>query len=217
MVSKVVFRTLFEYDWFTMDEQIANYPAITWEEDNLNPSNDLRLRLRLAAMAGHMRTDKVAARRAALIDLLADGKPHSREEIWDTITRQLGKPCWGKRPPETLARDLKALRRGRIRIAYSRHPEATGYYLQHPPIERPSQQKYEEINWTLVERIRRLSGVEKNRIAFAAAGFALQQKRLILAEQHPNWTDEQIEREMRRLVYRPPQAFLEQQQVTNNN
>jgi hypothetical protein len=183
-----------------MDEREFDHPAAIWERDNLNPSHDVRLRLRLAAMAGHMRGDQVAARRAALIDLLADGKPHTREEIWETVTKQLDKPCWGKRPQETLARDLKALRRGRIRIAYSRLPGATGYYLQYPPIERSSQQKYEEINWTLIERIRGLSVPEKNQLAFAATGFAMKQKQLILSKQHPNWTADEINRELRRLV-----------------
>lgn len=48
-------------------------------------------RLRLAAMAGHMRVDKIAARRAAVIDLLADGRPHTREEIWEVVESQLGR------------------------------------------------------------------------------------------------------------------------------
>lgn len=48
-------------------------------------------RLRLAAMAGHMRVDKIAARRAAVIDLLGDGHPHTREEIWEVVESQLGR------------------------------------------------------------------------------------------------------------------------------
>ena len=152
-------------------------------------------------MAGHMRLDKIAARRAALIDLLADGRPHLREEIWQTIAAQLGTECWGKRPQEALARDLSALRKGGIRIAYSRRPAATGYYLQHPPLERPLSPSYEATNWELVEAIRRLPVPEKNKRAFAAADFALRQKQLILAEEHPDWSAEDVEREARRLVY----------------
>lgn len=177
------------------------HPAETWEQDAQRLSQEPRLQLRLAAMAGHMRVDQIAARRAALIDLLADGRPHPREEIWETVAAQLGESCWGKRPQEALARDLKALRRGRIRIAYSRRPGATGYYLQYPAIERPQQQQYGAINWQLVEQLRRLSVPEKNEMAFAAADFALRQKRLILAEQRPEWSEEQVDREARRLVF----------------
>jgi hypothetical protein len=52
---------------------------------------------------------------------------------------------------------------------------------------------------------------------YGAAGFALQQKRLILVEKHPNWSEEQIDREMRRRVYRPPNEFLASQGTINND
>lgn len=39
---------------------------------------------------GHMQIDKIASRRAAVIDLLADGRAHLREEIWETVAAQLG-------------------------------------------------------------------------------------------------------------------------------
>jgi hypothetical protein len=152
-------------------------------------------------MTGHMRLDKVAARRAALIDLLADGRPHLREEIWQTITAQLNEDCWGKRPQEALLRDLHALRQGQLRIAYSRRPGAEGYYLEYPPFVRPQPAAYGATNWTLVEQLRQLSVPQKNEMAFAAADFALRQKRLLLAEDHPDWTAEQIDREARRLVF----------------
>lgn len=50
-------------------------------------------------MAGHMR-----------VDLLADGRPHTREAIRQSIAQQLGDDRWGKLPREALARDLSALR-----------------------------------------------------------------------------------------------------------
>jgi hypothetical protein len=152
-------------------------------------------------MAGHMHLDKIAARRAALIDLLADGRPHPREEIWQTIAGRLGEDCWGKLPQEALARDLSALRKGGIRIAYSRRPEVTGYYLQHPPLQRPSRQQYEAVNWELITHIGHLSVPEKNERAFAAADFALRQKKLILAESHPEWSPKQAANEARRLIF----------------
>jgi DNA-binding transcriptional ArsR family regulator len=148
-----------------------------------------------------MHVDKIAARRAALIDFLADGRPHLREEIWDTIASQLGENCWGKLPQEALARDLSALRKGGIRIAYSRRPKVIGYYLQYPPLQRPSRQQYETVNWELITHIDQLSVPEKNKRAFAAADFALRQKKLILAEAHPEWSPEQVASEARRLVF----------------
>lgn len=177
------------------------HPAERWERAARQAAAADQTRLRLAAMAGHMRLDKMAARRAALIDLLADGRPHPREEIWETIAAQLEEACWGKVPQEALARDLAALRQGGIRIAYSRRPEIAGYYLQHPQLERPSAAQYEETSWELVEAIGELSVAEKNKRAFAAADFALRQKRLILAEAHPEWPDSAITQAARRQVF----------------
>jgi hypothetical protein len=177
-------------------------PATIWKQEADRQHGFPKMKLRLAAMAGHMQIDKIASRRAALIDLLADGRPHPREEIWETIAAQLDdEACWGKLPQEALARDLAALRKGGIRIAYSRRTETTGYYLQYPSLKRPSTRQYEAVNWELVEAIRRLPVPEKNKRAFASAEFALRQKRLILAEEHPEWTEDKVDREARRQVY----------------
>jgi hypothetical protein len=191
-----------------MQTQSTTHPAAEWEQDAQRTQPAPEWSLRLAAMAGHMRIDKIAARRAALIDLLADGRPHPREEIWQTIAGRLGEGCWGKLPQEALARDLSALRKGGIRIAYSRRPEAIGYYLQHPPLQRPSPRQYEAVNWDLIGHIGQLSVPEKNKRAFAAADFALRQKRLILAESHPDWLPEQVAGEARRLVFGVSQESL---------
>lgn len=177
------------------------HPAERWEQAARQAAAADQTRLRLAAMAGHMQIDKMAARRAALIDLLADGRPHPREEIWETIATQLEEDCWGKVPQEALARDLAALRQGGIRIAYARRPEIAGYYLQHPQLKRLSTAQYEETNWDLVEAIGELSVAEKNKRAFAAAEFALRQKRLILAEAYPDWSDSEITQAARRQVF----------------
>ena len=178
------------------------HPAAIWEQDAGRQQQLPKIRLRLAAMAGHMQIDKIAARRAALIDLLADGRPHSREEIWERIAAQLDDAdCWGKLPQEALARDLAALRKGGIRIAYSRQPETAGYYLQYPSLKRSSTRQYEAVNWTLIEAIRQLSVPEKNERAFGAAEFALRQKRLMLAEEYPAWSEKKTDREARRQVY----------------
>lgn len=181
-----------------------SHPATEWEKDARHLLQSSKDRLRLAAMAGHMRVDKIDARRAAVIDLLADGRPHTREEIWEVVESQLGRGCWGKLPQEALARDLSALRKGGIRIAYSRRPEITGYYLQHPNLKQQPSPKFGSINWELIDHIRQLSIPEKNRRAFAAASFALRQKQLILAEEHPNWTSEKVKQEARRQVFGVP-------------
>ncbi len=210
MPLKLVFRHMFVYNLLKMSTyKVLNeedtpliHPAETWLQDAKHPSPPRQLlQLRLAAMAGHMRLDPIAARRAALIDLLADGRPHPRDEIWQTVAAQLGYDCWGKLPQESLARDIKALRRGQMHIAYSRRPGAVGYYLAYPPITRPATQLYEEINWQRVQNLRRLTTEEKNRQAFAAADFALRQKRLLLAEKNPDWTKAEIDKEARRQLF----------------
>jgi hypothetical protein len=183
------------------------HPATEWAQAAVEqPAAEWPLRL--AAMAGHMRRDKIAARRAALIDLLADGRSHPREEIWQTVAGRLGDDCWGKLPQEALARDLAALRQGGVRIAYCRRPGITGYYLQHPRLKRPPAGQYGAVNWELIRRVSRLSVPEKNERAFAAADFALRQKKLILAEEQPDWPAEQVIREARRLVFGVTEELL---------
>jgi hypothetical protein len=168
------------------EERSAKKPAERWHEDaerifagpNLaNASRHKKLNgLRLAAMAGHMARDMVAARRAALIDLLAAGRPYGRESIWRALEGQLRRPCWGRRPEETLLRDLRALRRGGLRIAYSRRPGAEGYYLQHPPLERLAASTGRTINWQQANALRELPLAEKNRLAFEVAESTLAQE-----------------------------------------
>lgn len=194
---------MFEHILAYNDHMLTSVPHPTegWRRDARRQQPVSNWSLRLAAMAGHMQIDKIAARRAALIDLLSDGHPHPREEIWETIAAQLNEDCWGKLPQEALARDLAALRKGGIRIAYARRPEIAGYYLQHPQLERPSSPKYETTSWKLIEAISELSVAEKNERAFAAAEFALRQKKLILAEEHPDWPDTKVEKVARRLVF----------------
>ena len=176
------------------------HPASRWKQAARQESS-LQTQLRLASMAGHLHSDKIAARRAAIIDLLADGRPHPRDEIFTIIITQLQSDCWGKHRHEALARDLAALRLGGIRIAYSRKPKLIGYYLQHPPLKSSPTPTYESINWELIKAIGELSVPEKNERAFAAADFALRQKRLLLQETHPEWTAAAIDKEARQLVY----------------
>lgn len=160
-----------------------------------------QVRLRLAAMAGHMKQDVVAARRAALVDILADGRPHKREELWEAVGAQLDRDCWGTRPQETLWRDLRALRAGGLRIAYARRAGVEGYYLEFPPLAQQLAHPRQPVDATYVAAIRSMDVAQKNRQAFAAAAFALQQKRLLLAREHPEWDETKIDTAARRLVY----------------
>ena len=191
----------------------ALYPAERWQQDarrhGPEPGGDSLARLRLAAMAGHMAGDRLAARRAALIDLLADGRPHVAEEIRCHVAAVLGYDPWGGRPNESLLRDVAALRRGGLRLAYSRRRGLSGYYLLYPPLGEPAR-AFGGPDAVWVERLRAMSVIEKNETAFAAADFALRQKRLILSEERPDWPAAAIDREARRLVYgvRPPDGNM---------
>jgi len=157
-------------------------------------------------MAGHMGSDRLAARRGALIDLLADGRPHTREAIWQWVAADVGEPCWGKRPNEALLRDIAALRRGGLRIMYSRRPGLEGYYLAYPSIaaRRPPAGQFpssDHLDAPWRQRLRELDVAQKNDMAFGAADFALQQKRLLIQQEQPHWPAEQVDREARRLVF----------------
>lgn len=176
------------------------HPVETWLED-ARQTPSVETGLRLAAMAGHMQRDSVAARRAALIDVLADGQPHPREALWAAVAARLGQDCWGAVPREALARDLRALRQGGLRIDYSRRPGIIGYYLAHPPLKRQTGPRYDAVNWVLVKAIQGLTPAEKNTRAFAAADFALQQKMRLLAAAHPDWPPGQVALTARRQVY----------------
>ncbi len=182
-------------------------PAVRWAEASQNPRSMRQDRLRLATMAGHMAGDIVAARRAALIDLLADGRPHTRERIWSRIEDELSRSCWGRRPEETLQRDLRALRRGGLRIAYARRKGAEGYYLQYPPLERsdPSEKEaidWRAIDWRQVAALRDQPVNEKNQMASDLAAFALKQKQLLLAQEYSDWPADSVIAEARRQVFR---------------
>lgn len=142
-------------------------PARRWRQDAAVNGVDIKLRLRLAAMAGHMTTDRVAARRAALIDLLADGRPHTGDSIRQTIAHEVGgDDCWGKRPQETLLRDLKALRRSGLRVAYSRSAGLEGYYLEYPPLEDAATARFQGGDGdTWIKRLQTMSIPEKQAAA----------------------------------------------------
>jgi hypothetical protein len=181
------------------------HPAARWREAAARPpeAGGGLLRLRLAAMAGHIAGDRRGARRGALLDLLAGGHPLTGETLRAHVAAALGGDPWGRRPDEALLRDIAALRRGGLRVAYSRRSGTEGYYLQYPPLARPEAllvaRPPAADRWT--RRLREMSVPERNETAFGAADFALRQKRLILAEERPAWPAKAIDREARRLVF----------------
>lgn len=185
----------------------AGHPAQQWQaaaRAQPHPDDD---HLRLAAMAGHMQVDPIAARRAALVDLLLDGRPHLREEIWGKVAARLGQSptaCWGKAAQDALQRDMRALRAGGLRIAYSRRAGASGYYLQHPPLV-DCDVLPPAINWLHVESLRALSPAEKNQMAFAAAGHALRSQQQRLLESCPDRPPLQLSAEAVQRLFRLPQ------------
>ncbi len=72
-----------------------------------------------------------------------------------------------------------------------------------PASEHPQfpKQQFGATNWQLIHHIQGLSVPEKNERAFAAAQFALNQKRLILSEENPLWSSEKVEQVARRIVF----------------
>lgn len=180
----------------------ASTTALRWKTEAARPDGNLVLRLRLGAMAGHMQSDLPATRRGALIDILADGRPHSRQDLIDRLETEIGETCWGTRPHEALIRDIAALRRGGIRVAYSRRPSLEGYYLEYPALVGESGAAAGSLDDKLWrESITKMTVAQKNIASFAAAEFALRQKRAIARLEHPEWPDEQIDEMARRLVF----------------
>ena len=163
-----------------------DHPATKWRQSATHPALPTLARLRLATIAGQITQDRLVARRAALIDLLAEGKPITRTLIWQHITKILDLNCWGKHPQETLLRDIAVLRRGGIRISYSRQKGLEGYYLQYPMLEKPAPPvKEEPMPPLLLEAIRQKPIAQKLASSFALAEFALQQKLLLLTQRYP--------------------------------
>ena len=155
----------------------------------------------LVGLNSHIQSDKIAQRRIALITILSDGSPHKKEELFERIEQMLGAGCWGQIKSEALLRDLNVLRKGGIRIAYSRKPAIQGYYLAFPSFDYVPSYQSEEMPKALIRAIKALKPDEKTLRAFAAADFAFNQKRLILKEQRPDWSDEKIDKVSRQIVY----------------
>lgn len=137
-----------------------------------------------------------------LLRMLEDGRPHLRQTLTTAVAASLDKPY------HTFEADLQALRQDGWRIAYSRRKSVAGYYLQQPPRVEQLSRWSEPLNRQHIALIQALSPAEKVARAMASAEFILTQRRLLLAEAHPDWSEKQIDEEARRIVYRvSPQDF----------
>ena len=156
--------------------------------------------IKLAALEGHAKLDPVATRRMLLAELLSESGPHKQSKILQTIEAKIG-DCWGKRPNETLQRDLKALRLGGLRIGFSRRKGVEGYYLKYPALNSQLPKWKEPKNERYWEAVRSMSVAQKNKRAFEMADFALKQRRLILKKDNPDWSDAEVDIRAREIVF----------------
>jgi hypothetical protein len=158
-------------------------------------------------LAAQAERDPSLARRMAVVEVLMDGRPHPGPGLRKAVEDRLGEGCFGLQADQTLEQDFAALRGWSIRIGHSDAPEAEGYYLKDPPVRTPRRRTYEEKpNPVQAEIYRSWDNARKMRAMFEMFEFALQQARIATRSRHPDWDDEQIEAEARRMVTRvdPP-------------
>jgi hypothetical protein len=159
-------------------------------------------------LAAQAEADPSLARRMAIVEVLGDGRPHPGPELRTAVEERLGEGCFGahlQTPPEeveqTLEADVEALRAWGIRIGCSDTPGVEGYYLKDPVVKAVDKPGYEEPpNPIQIQIYRSLSDIRKMRSMFEMFEFALHQARIGTRSRHPDWDDEQVEAEARRLV-----------------
>ena len=185
-----------------MTEQHADTWLAAWRQAALNhlPRNR-REAPWLWILAVQAEADPSLARRMAIVEVLRDGRPHPGPDLRIAVESRLGEGCFGAQAEQTLEADIVALRAWGIRIGYSDSPEVEGYYLKDPPVETPRQCLYEEEpNRLQIETYRAWDSARKMRSMFEMFEFALQQVRIGTRSRHPDWDDERVEAEVRRLV-----------------
>jgi hypothetical protein len=185
-----------------MTEQCANTWLEAWRQAVLDhlPRNR-REAPWLWLLAAQAEADPSLARRMAIVEVLRDGRPHPGPDLRAAVESRLGEGCFGAQAEQTLEADLAALRDGGIRIGHSDSPEVEGYYLKDPAVETSRQRLYqEEPNSLQIETYRGWDNARKMRSMFEMFEFALHQARTGTRSRHPDWDDEQVEAEVRRLV-----------------
>jgi hypothetical protein len=152
-------------------------------------------------LAAQAEADPSLARRMAIVEVLGDGRPHPGPDLRAAVEERLGKGCFGTQADQTLETDATALREWGIRIGYSDTPKAEGYYLKEPVVKATDRSAYEEPpNPVQIEIYRSMNDARKMRSMFEMFEFALHQVKIGTRSRHPDWDEEQIEAEVRRLV-----------------
>ena len=178
----------------------------TWREAILDHTPRGRKdALWLRILAAQAETTPSLARRMAIVEVLRDGRPHPGPDLRKAVEDRLGESCFGEQAEQALEADIAALRTWRIRIGHSDIPEVKGYYLKDPLVATPRRPLYEEEpNPVQIEIYRRWDNARKMRSMFEMFEFALQQARMGTRSRYPDWNDEQVEAEARRLVTGTP-------------
>jgi len=185
-----------------MTEQRANTWLAAWRQAILDhlPRNR-REAPWLWILAAQAEADPSLARRMAIVEVMGDGRPHPGPDLRTAVESRLGEGCFGAQAEQTLETDIVALRAWGIRIGHSDSPEVEGYYLKDPAVETSRQRLYqEEPNPLQIETYRAWDSARKMRSMFEMFEFALHQVKIGTRSRHPDWDDEQVEAEVRRLV-----------------
>jgi hypothetical protein len=185
-----------------MTEQRANTWLAAWRQAILDhlPRNRREARW-LWVLAAQAEADLSLARRMAIVEVMGDGRPHPGPDLRTAVESRLGEGCFGAQAEQTLEADIVALRAWGIRIGHSDSPEVEGYYLKDPAVETSRRRPYqEEPNPLQIETYRAWDSARKMRSMFEMFEFALHQVRIGTRSRHPDWDDEQVEAEVRRLV-----------------
>ncbi len=163
----------------------------------------------LYILAAQAEADPALARRMAIVEVLSDGHPHPGPDLRAAVEDRLEAGCFGAQAERTLEADIDTLHAWRIRIGHSDGPVVKGYYLKDPAVVAERQRFYEEAPHPLqIEIYRGWDNARKMRSMFEMFEFALQQAEIATRSRHPDWDDERVEAEVRRLVtgVEPPLA-----------
>ena len=192
-----------------MSKQSTKTWLDNWQQNTLLPHPKDALSLCWQAiLAGRVELQPVLARRLTIVEVLSDGRPHTRHDLLQAVEDRLGPGCFGKSPGQTLWADIRALRARDLRIGYSRGPGTEGYYLKYPPLGVLVKQGWEDSpNPVQIEIYRSMSNIRKMQAMFDLFEFVLHQAQVGTRWRHPDWSDEEIEAEARRLVTGVEQAL----------
>ena len=192
-----------------VSEPRANKWLAAWRQATLDhlPHNRKQDRW-LWILAAQAEANPSLARRMAIVEVLGDGRPHPAPELRTAVEQRLGEGCFAVDWPlssegeeHTLEADLAALRAWDIRIGYSDTAGVEGYYLKDPAVEARGEADYTKTpDPVQIEIYRAQDDTRKMRSMFEMFEFALQQVRLGTRSRHPDWDDQQVEAEARRLV-----------------